>query len=169
MASGGVEIGDFEEGDIDQIMVIERDAFASPWSEELFRREIGSSISRLIVARLSRNQGRRVVGYAVYWSVADEIHLHTLAVRRDRRREGIGSLLLGEIIHCSRSLGAKWITLEVRQRNDAARRLYAKFGFSVQGSRPGYYHDTGEDALILWADLELGDAESANKGEGRNG
>jgi hypothetical protein len=33
--------------------------------------------------------------------------------------------------------------------------MYEKFGFVVKGVRPGYYGDTGEDALIMWADLSL--------------
>lgn len=153
METGGCEIGDCEEGDIDQIIAIERDAFPTPWSENIFRGEIASPLSRLRVAREGGDRRGAVLGYAVYWRVADEIHLHNIAVRRDRRRQGIGSRLLGEAMGRSRSEGARWMTLEVRRTNDAAQRFYRQFGFSCRGVRPGYYTDTGEDALILWKDL----------------
>ena len=32
-----------------------------------------------------------------------------------------------------------------------AQRLYQRFGFKAVGVRKGYYADTGEDALIMWA------------------
>jgi ribosomal-protein-alanine N-acetyltransferase len=155
MESGGFLIGEYEEGDIDQIIAIERDSFPTPWSANIFRNEIVSPISRLLVARVSLESGRWVAGYLVFWQVADETHLHNIAVRKDLRRQGIASRLLGEAVRCSQLKGARWLTLEVRRSNCAAQRFYEKFGFSVRGIRPGYYTDTGEDALIMWAELCL--------------
>ena len=148
-------IGEYEEGDIDQIIAIERDSFPTPWSANIFRSEIASPISRLLVARISRERGGWVAGYLVYWQVADEIHLHNIAIRRDMRRKGIASRLLGEVVCCSRLKGARWLTLEVRRSNRAAQCFYEKFGFSVRGIRRGYYTDTGEDDLIMWAEVSL--------------
>jgi ribosomal-protein-alanine N-acetyltransferase len=62
--------------------------------------------------------------------------------------------LLLEAFRASQEEGARWVTLEVRRSNLAAQSLYGKFGFLVKGVRPGYYSDTGEDALILWAELD---------------
>jgi [ribosomal protein S18]-alanine N-acetyltransferase len=50
------------------------------------------------------------------------------------------------------ALGARWITLEVRDTNDHAIRLYERFGFKAIGRRRGYYTDNGEDAVIMWSD-----------------
>ena len=155
MVNDSLRIGEYEEGDIDQILAIERDSFPTPWSANIFRSEIISPISQLLVARVGHEWGELVAGYLVYWQVADEIHLHNIAVRRDMRRQGIASRLLGEAVRCSRLKGARWMTLEVRRSNRAAQLFYEKFDFSVGGIRPGYYTDTGEDALIMWADLSL--------------
>ncbi|MGC2169147.1 MAG: hypothetical protein WA580_08610 [Acidimicrobiales bacterium] len=38
--------------------------------------------------------------------------------------------------------------------NDRARALYAHYGFRPVGVRKNYYERVGEDALILWADLD---------------
>jgi len=98
--------------------------------------------------------GKSVVGYVVYWRVAGEIHLHNIAVRPDLLRRGIASRLLSEVMRRSRQKGDRWVTLEVRQGNIPAQRMYSKFGFSMNGMRPRYYSDTHEDALIMWLDLE---------------
>jgi [ribosomal protein S18]-alanine N-acetyltransferase len=172
MESMSLLIGEFEEGDIDQIIAIERDSFPTPWSASIFRSEIVSPISRVLVAKFGHDPGAWVTGYLVYWQVFDEIHLHNIAVRRDMRRQGIASRLLGEAVRSSRLGGAKWLTLEVRRSNLIAQRFYEKFGFSVRGIRPGYYTDASEDALIMWADLclvPLGQCTSTEVGEGGNG
>ena len=54
----------------------------------------------------------------------------------------------------SRQVGLKSQTLEVRESNDEAIKLYRKCGFVVKGRRPLYYTDTHEDAIIMWADVK---------------
>lgn len=166
-----LKIGEYEEGDIDEIIRIERDSYLTPWSENLFRCEMTSPISRLLVGRTTEDKTGGVVGYVVYWRVDDEIHLHNIAVRRDMRRKGIASRLLEKAISGARMEGGRWITLEVRRSNEPAQRMYEKFGFAVQGVRPGYYTDTKEDALIMSADLRLitlGEMACERVGEIRN-
>jgi [ribosomal protein S18]-alanine N-acetyltransferase len=149
-----VEIGRYEEGDIAEIMAIERDSYPTPWSEDTFRSELVSPLSTILIGRRDQVRGKCVAGYAVYWRVADEIHLHNIAVRRDLRRKGIAKMILTDAMRRSRLEGARWVTLEVRQSNVPAQMMYHNFGFSVKGVRPGYYTDTREDALIMWLDLQ---------------
>lgn len=154
MDNNGLCIGEYEEGDLAEILEIERDSFPTPWSPGLFRSEMANSISRMLVGKAVQGQGTAVAGYVVFWRVADEIHLHNIAVRRDLRKCGIASRLLSKVIRDCRPEGAHFVTLEVRRSNLAAQKLYESFGFSVRGVRRGYYTDTGEDALIMSADLE---------------
>ena len=44
------------------------------------------------------------------------------------------------------------LTLEVRVSNLVAQQLYLKYGFRASGTRPRYYTDNGEDALIMWTE-----------------
>jgi ribosomal-protein-alanine N-acetyltransferase len=154
MQEDDLNIGEYEEGDIDQIIAIERDSFPTPWSVNIFRHEITSPVSRLIVGRRVGDRERYVVGYVVYLCVLDEMHLHNIAVRRDERRQGIATRLIEEALRRSRVEGAHSVTLEVRQSNLPAKSFYEKLGFFVGGVRRGYYSDTGDDALIMWADIE---------------
>jgi len=163
----GLTIGEYEEGDLVEIQEIERDSFPTPWSPVLFRSETANPISRILVGKAVRTQGTVVVGYVVFWRVADEIHLHNIAVRRDLRRRQIASRLLSKVIRDCRPEGARFVTLEVRRSNLPAQKLYEKFGFSVRGVRLAYYADTGEDALIMSADLEQIPLEAAPLSEQR--
>ena len=172
MDDDALKIGEYEEGDIVEIIAIENDSYPTPWSENIFRNEITLPISRMLVGRTAKREIGGVWGYIVYWRVDDEVHLHNVAVRRDMRRKRIASRLLEEAIRRWRWEGARRATLEVRRSNLPAQRMYEKFGFTVEGIRPGYYRDTGEDALIMWADLSLihkAGCASVEAGEGRNG
>ena len=154
MKMDNIRIGECEEGDMREILAIERDSFPSPWSENIFRSEMTNPLARMLVGRVDPLPGKPVAGYVVYWRVADEMHLHNIAVRKDLRRTRVASFLLREAFRASQSEGARSVTLEVRRSNLPAQNLYEKFGFSVKGVRPAYYSDTGEDALIFWADLD---------------
>ena len=153
MAHDHIEIGNCGEEDLEEIMAIERDSFASPWSEDLFAQELVNPISIIFVVRHNSCGRKNVVGYIVCWLVADELHIQRIAVRSDVRKRGVASLLLHEAIKYSAKAKLSKATLEVRSSNLAAIKFYEKFGFSVKGIRPGYYSDTLEDALIMWADI----------------
>ena len=82
----------------------------------------------------------------------DEVHIISIAVRRNFRRQGIGQLLLQKALQQSRTYKFNEVTLEVRKSNTAAKNLYAKYGFQLVGIRKGYYKDNFEDALVMTLD-----------------
>lgn len=139
--------------DLEEVMKIEKDSFPTPWSPQMFRQEMNFPLSRCLVARASIGGKAALFGYIVFWIVADEMHIHNLAVRGDCRRCGIASGLVAEALKLSRREGALIGHLEVRQFNLAAQRLYENFGFIAKGVRRGYYTDTREDALVMCVDL----------------
>ena len=93
-----------------------------------------------------------IVGYAGLWRVALEAHVTTIGVRAGDHSRGYGTVLFAALVQRAYALGARWITLEVRDTNDHAIRLYERFGFKAIGRRRGYYTDNGEDAVIMWSD-----------------
>jgi ribosomal-protein-alanine N-acetyltransferase len=93
---------------------------------------------------------RSVMGYAGMWVLAgSDAHITTIAVHPLYRGRGIGELLLLRCIDRAIETHAERVTLEVRVSNDVAKRLYEKYRFSIQGRRPRYYSDNGEDAEIM--------------------
>ena len=97
-----------------------------------------------------RDASGALAAYCACWMVFDELHINSLAVEEALRRRGIARRLLQHVLADARRSGAKSATLEVRQSNHAARRLYEGLGFHVEGVRRDYYQDPREDALILW-------------------
>ena len=67
----------------------------------------------------------------------------------DRRRRGIGGLLVEAVLEEARSRGVAQISLEVREGNRGAQGLYRSRGFAIVGRRPGYYSDPIEAALVM--------------------
>lgn len=84
--------------------------------------------------------------------MVDEAHITTIAMHPNHRRHGLGEYMLASLIDIAYSIGAKWVTLEVRVTNYNAQNLYRKYGFHEAGIRHRYYSDNNEDALIMWTD-----------------
>ena len=133
--------------DLDEVLAIERASFSMPWSRGAFLYEMQQN--RVARCWVCRDGGARVAGYLCLWEVADEIHITNVAVRPDRRRQGIARSLLRTVLDDARGRKFKMVVLEVRPSNQHAVSLYESFGFRVVGRRRGYYYDTGEDALVM--------------------
>jgi ribosomal-protein-alanine N-acetyltransferase len=93
-----------------------------------------------------------IIGYGGLWLTVEDAHVTTIAVDPQYRGLGVGELLLNGLIDAAYELRAKMLTLEVRISNSVAQRLYVKYGFQPAGTRPRYYTDNGEDALIMWTE-----------------
>jgi ribosomal-protein-alanine N-acetyltransferase len=90
--------------------------------------------------------GDRIAGFAVARRLAEgEAELLNLAVHTGFRRRGIGRRLFAELT--SGHPGDLW--LEVRESNIAARNFYKNLGLREAGRRPGYYHNSGEGAIVM--------------------
>jgi ribosomal-protein-alanine N-acetyltransferase len=131
------------------VMAIERQAYARPWTPNLFVAEMTEPSNRnYLVARIDRD----VVGYAGLICYGDEAHITNIAVDPMLQGHGIAHRLLGEEIDAARELGGTAVSLEVRVTNWRAQRIYARFGFHPVGIRRNYYAELHEDALIMWTD-----------------
>ena len=130
------------------VLRIESQVYPRPWSLGLFMSELTLRSTRAYyVARVDGE----VVGYAGLMVVADDGHVTTLAVHPDWQRRTIGTRLLLALAGEALRRGATSLTLEVRMGNEPAQTLYRRFGFVPAGVRRGYYVETNEDALVMWA------------------
>lgn len=119
-----------------------------PWSIGLFLSELGAGPSRRYL--VARAEGA-VVGYGGLMVGAGEGHVTTLAVDPGWQRRSVGTHLLLALVEWGLEQGCSALTLEVRIGNLGAQALYRRFGFVPAGVRPGYYAETNEDALVMWA------------------
>jgi [ribosomal protein S18]-alanine N-acetyltransferase len=135
--------------DIESVIAIERASFQFPWSTRFFLDELQVDCARSILAEVEG----RIVGYVLFWFLAEEVDIHNIAVHPDFRRRGIGRLLLEEVVAAARRQERLRVTLDVRFSNAPAQNLYRSFGFVIRGLRKGYYSDNGEDALVMALEL----------------
>lgn len=133
--------------DVDDMELLERQCFASPWSRESLLHELTENPLAVYFAAELRGH---VVGYVGLWAVIDEGHITNVAVSPDCRRMGIGTALISTMLSATEKVGITRHTLEVRAGNEPAKGLYRKFDFEEAGLRKGYYEDNGEDAIIMW-------------------
>jgi ribosomal-protein-alanine N-acetyltransferase len=135
--------------DIESVIAIERASFQFPWSTRFFLDELQVDCARSILAEIES----RIVGYVLFWFLPEEVDIHNIAVHPDFRRQGIGRLLLEQVIAAARRQESLRVTLDVRFSNTPAQNLYRSFGFITRGLRKGYYSDNGEDALVMALEL----------------
>ncbi|NIO49443.1 MAG: ribosomal protein S18-alanine N-acetyltransferase [Candidatus Aminicenantes bacterium] len=137
-----------KEGDLPYILEIENVSFPNPWHEMTFRGEIYNQPISSPYVIVFKPQ-KKVIGYLVFWQIKERIQINNIAIHPDFRRMGIAEAVLHQVLSKIRGAGTKFVTLEVRPSNVAARSLYHKLGFDVLGIKENYYHNPPEPALVM--------------------
>ncbi len=149
--------------DLASAMEIDAACLPRPWSEAVWREELGSPSSLYLVleedpgtevrrgteADTDSYSPRFICGQIGVKHVLGELHVTTVAVRPERRRMGYARCLISAAIGAFPE--ARYVHLEVRPSNGPARTLYEALGFVITGRRRRYYGD--EDALLMTLDL----------------
>ena len=145
-----ISISKMTQEDVDGVFEIEANSYGPHhWSKESFYNEIQNNIATYYVAK---NKDNEIVGFMGAWTILDESHITTIAIKPECKRQHIGESLLMNFIEDSYKKFVKYITLEVRVSNEPAINLYKKYSFKSLGTRKGYYQDNNEDALIMWTE-----------------
>ena len=141
----------FDSADLDAVAALEADTFTNPWTRDMLERELQQSdVARVYVVRLP---GQPVAAFCACWLVYDELHINTIAVAAQFRRQGLATALMNFLLAEGAAHGARRTFLEVRRSNEAAQRLYETLGFQATGVRKNYYSQPEEDALVLSLDM----------------
>ena len=140
-----LEIRRLTYADLPEIIAIERRAFPTPWSLAMFVLELSKPASVCLAAL----RGGQMIGFLICSRYDAVWHIMNVAVDPERRRQGIATALLTDLLRRIDGKGARF-TLEVRESNSGAIELYERFGFRAAGRRRRYYQDNGEDAVIMW-------------------
>jgi ribosomal-protein-alanine N-acetyltransferase len=149
MTSDSFRIRSLGYSDLPQVIAIERRAFTTPWSLAMFVLEL-SKPSGVCLAAVDEHD--KLMGYLICARYDTVWHLMNIAVDPLLRRRGVARALLKEMLE--RAGRDREYTLEVRTSNAPAIALYERFGFRSAGTRPRYYRDNGEDAVIMWRTSE---------------
>lgn len=145
------------EGDLLEIVRIERASFADPWTEESFRRLLAGQPAIFLVADLPPDSA--IAGYAIAFSVGEDAEVLNVAVDPSFRGRGLAGQMLDAVLTDLAARGVRTAFLEVRESNDAARALYGSRGFAEIGRRQRYYRRPVEDALVMRRILEVAEGD----------
>lgn len=144
-----IKIDNMDIDDLNKIQDILNSEFDDFWNYNVFKSELENENSKYIIARLNDE----IVGFAGIWVAIDEAHITNIVTKKSYRNKGIGKLLLENLILLSNSLNLNSITLEVKESNIPAIKLYEKFYFKKLGIRKKYYENT-ESAIIMTKTLK---------------
>ena len=136
--------------DLEQVVEIEKASMPSPWSKELFEEELKRERARYFVGAIDG----QAAGYMGYWEALQEAHIINLAISPQFRQKGFGFQMLEYCLRFAYNHGARLATLEVRESNEAAQRLYEKMNFRTVAIRKKYYSDNQENAVVMLKNLE---------------
>ena len=140
-----------KESDLNVIMYLENACFVAPWGLKDVKYELNDNpVSNLWVIESDLTG---VVGFVDYWITFDSATVCQICINPVYQRKGLGSILLNEMIKDCRTENVRNITLEVRDHNVAAIKLYEKHGFKKTILKEGYYTN-GDNALYMIKELE---------------
>ncbi len=152
---------------LDALMGVMADSFDSRFGEGWSRPQLAGALAiEPNFVRLAMEDGLGL-GFSLCRSAGPEVEVLLVAVRPTMQGRGIGGCLLDAAIGDAVLRGAEDIFLEVRENNEAARRLYRSRGFDEIGRRFEYYAGTGGirfDAVTMrrsLATVRVGDAPAA--------
>lgn len=136
-----MKIKPFEEKYIDDVYEIEKACFSNPWSRADLEKQLDLETSHFLVADIDG----KAVGYMGLQIFSGEGYVTNVAVLPEYRGQGIALALINEQLKNKMD----FITLEVRESNIPAIRLYEKAGFENMGIRPKFYEKPKENAIIM--------------------
>ena len=131
---------------VDQVCVLEEEAFSMPWHRESFLEMILNKDACYLVGLMEEE----VVASCGLRNIVGDGEITNVVTKSSARGRGIGEQMLLKLLEEGTAMGVEAFTVEVRKSNDAAIHLYEKLGFVTEGVRKNFYEDPTEDALIMW-------------------
>jgi len=141
-----LRIDRMHERDLLTVVDIEQQCGLNSRGVERYRIALSDPLDILLVARLENDQ---VVGLFSATLVMDELQIDNLAVIPQWRGRKIASRLIMRAFELAAERGALNAFLEVRAANRTAIIFYRNKGFSILGTRMGYYQNPPDDALMM--------------------
>lgn len=108
-------------------------------SKETIKKELENNPFAKVLVYIKEDN---IIGYLYYSNIYDRIEINQIEVLPEYRRNSVASTLLKQIINDN-----KKITLEVREDNIGAIKLYEKFSFQKVAIRKNYYGST--DGILM--------------------
>lgn len=134
-----------QESDLDSITKLEEKCFLQPWNKEQCLYELNEN--PFSTGYIVEEEGD-IKGYAFLWVTFEIAQLARIGVAPSSRKKGYGKFLMQALLEKSKEAGCEFFSLEVRESNEAARKMYESLGFIQVNVSKNYYPD-GENAIVM--------------------
>jgi ribosomal-protein-alanine N-acetyltransferase len=136
--------------DVPPVAALEAEVFPDPWPTHLYLQEVGQPLR---FQRVVFTEDGFLAAYLFACWQVDELHVLKVATHPLHEGRGLATTLMEEARLEAVRGNSRGLVLEVRPSNQRAFGLYKHLGYTLLGRRPAYYSD-GEDALVMFYDLE---------------
>jgi ribosomal-protein-alanine N-acetyltransferase len=130
--------------DLRDVLRIEADSFAHPWSQHDFIEHLEDPKSvALVVEHAGLVVGYEVIGIGTPW-----MQLYSCVVRRTWRRRGLGSGMVTHVVRLATAHEPGGILVKVPERNIDAQLFFRQCGFRAIRVLPAYLFDN-QDVYVM--------------------
>lgn len=138
--------------DLSEVMVLEVNSHAHPWTKKNFEDSIESGYWVYTLKTKTEGGEDQLIGHAVLMPGVEELHLLNMTIAQDVRRQKVAQRTLKAMEPLALERGLKQLILEVRVGNIGAIALYESLGYKESARRKNYYPGVAggrEDAIIM--------------------
>lgn len=130
---------------LQEILISDFDDF---WSFSTLKEEVENENSSYIIGKINNE----IIGFAGLKKIFDQADIMNIVIKKTYRNQGIGTLLLENLILLAKDLNISTLFLEVNEQNKPAIHLYEKLGFEKLGVRKKYYNNN--NGIIMKKNLK---------------
>lgn len=131
--------------ELQEILISDFDDF---WSFSTLKEEVENENSSYIIGKINNE----IIGFAGLKKIFDQADIMNIVIKKTYRNQGIGTLLLENLILLAKDLNISTLFLEVNDQNKPAIHLYEKLGFEKLGVRKKYYNNN--NGIIMKKNLK---------------
>ncbi|HJJ18237.1 MAG TPA: ribosomal protein S18-alanine N-acetyltransferase [Clostridiaceae bacterium] len=131
--------------ELQEILISDFDDF---WSFSTLKEEVENENSSYIIGKINNE----IIGFAGLKKIFDQADIMNIVIKKTYRNQGIGTLLLENLILLAKDLNISTLFLEVNEQNKPAIHLYEKLGFEKLGVRKKYYNNN--NGIIMKKNLK---------------
>ena len=131
--------------ELQEILISDFDDF---WRFSTLKEELENENSSYIIGKINNE----IIGFAGLKKIFDQADIMNIVIKKTYRNQGIGTLLLENLILLAKDLNISTLFLEVNEQNKPAIHLYEKLGFKKLGVRKKYYNNN--NGIIMKKNLK---------------
>ena len=145
-----IDIQEMSLNDLEKIKDILISDFDDFLNYNILKEELESPNSKYIIAKTNDD---KIIGFAGIKIIVDTADIMNIVVKKSWRNQGVGNLLLNNLVYLCKKLNLSSLSLEVNEDNQSAIHLYEKFGFKRIGLRKNYYKNN--DGIVMEYSLNV--------------